>query len=307
MSFLNTFNDICGELPKIFEEEYVYYKNTQCLKLDGVLLSKKIQEKIGQIKLFDKPKLAILLAGKHPPSELYVNNKIKLFNKLKLATDLYRFDKESHSLADVEKRITSLNNDKSVHGIIVQLPLPSGYDTEKIINLIDPKKDVDGFTDKNMGALLNFKFNQCFIPCTAYGIIFLLKSYGVSLSGKNILIINRTRVVGKPLIPLFLSEDGTVTMAHSKTKGLKKKCLDSDIIVSASGNPHLIEESFVKEDAILLDVGIAFDKKNKKIHGDIHPDVACKAHMLSPVPGGVGPMTVCMLALNTILASKIYK
>ena len=307
MSSLSLFDDVYENFPYILEKEYSYHKSSECIKLDGTLLSEKLLENTSQIKLLNQPKLAILLVGQHAPSELYVKNKIKLFHKLKLSIDLYRFSKETHTEQDLEKKITFLNKDPSVHGIIIQLPLPMDYDSQKTINLIDPRKDVDGFTDKNMGALLNLKFNNCFIPCTAFGIVLLLKSYKVLLSGKNVLIINRTQVVGKPLIPLFLHEDATVTVAHSKTKNLKNKCLESDIIISASGQPHFIDEKYVKKGSILIDVGIAFDMKSKKIFGDIHPNVSKKAFMLSPVPGGVGPMTVSMLALNTIKSARMNR
>ena len=195
--------------------------------------------------------------------------------------------------------IKRLNNDISVNGILVQLPLPYGFDVAKIINTISPIKDVDGLTYENVGNLV--LENDCLMPCTAIGIIELLNEYKVDMTGKNVCIVGRSNLVGKPLIQLFLQNDATVSICHSKTKDLVSYTKNADILVVAAGYPNLITKDMIKENAVVIDVGI--NKENDLLCGDVDFDgVKEKALLITPVPGGVGPMTVASLLRNVLKA-----
>ena len=199
--------------------------------------------------------------------------------------------------------IKLLNNDPLVSGILVQLPLPSNLDTDKIINTILPSKDVDGLTNTNKCSLLNN--NPIIIPCTPKGIIYLLKEYQIPIKGKNIVIVGRSKLVGRPLIDLLLNENATVTICHSHTENIKEHTINADILISAVGKKHIIKSDMIKENAIVIDVGI--NKENEKIYGDVEESAYDKVSYITPVPGGIGPMTVAMLLQNTIQCYMINK
>ena len=253
------------------------------------------------------PKLVVILVGKNPASQVYVAGKSKACSQVGISSQIYTLE-ENTTEAQLGEIIEELNKDKSVNGILLQLPLPGHIDEKKMIEKIAPEKDVDGLTKTNLGKLIS-NDNTGLFGCTPSGIIELLKNYKVDLKGKDVVIINRSLLVGKPLALMFLNEDATVTICHSKTKNLKEKTLRADIVVVAVGKKHFLTEDMIKEGAIVVDVGINRDEQTKKICGDADfENVSKKASLITPVPGGVGPMTIAMLLKNTYIATmRKYK
>ena len=254
------------------------------------------------------PGLAAVLVGNNPASEIYVNNKTKKFESLGLKTDVFRLE-EKVSEDELLSLIARLNNDADFHGILVQLPLPKHIDSEKVLNAIIPTKDVDGFHPENAGLLSIGK--PRFIPCTPKGIMFILKHFNIDLNGKHVVVIGRSNIVGRPIsILASLKELGnaTVTLCHSGTKHLKFFSKQADILVAALGSPQFVDSSYIKEGACLVDVGInriEVDGKSK-IVGDVNQDsVTGIASSLTPVPKGIGPMTIAMLVENTVLSAEL--
>ena len=201
----------------------------------------------------------------------------------------------------VIKKIKELNKDKTINGIILQLPIPKEYNVSKIINTISPLKDVDGLTEVSEGRL--FEKSDGFIPCTPLGILEIFNHYNIELKGKHVVIVGRSNLVGKPLMMECINRDATVTLCHSKTENLEKYTKDADILVVAVGKKYLIDKTMVKKGAVIIDVGI--NRVEGKLYGDVNPDVSEVCSMLTPVPGGVGPMTVSMLMKNTFKAYKM--
>ena len=254
------------------------------------------------------PGLAAVLVGNNPASEIYVKNKTKKFESLGLKTDVFRLD-ETVSEDELLSLIGKLNNDSEFHGILVQLPLPKHIDSEKVINAIIPTKDVDGFHPENAGLLSIGK--PRFVPCTPKGIMFILKYFNIDLNGKHIVVIGRSNIVGRPIsILASLKELGnaTVTLCHSGTKDLKYYSKQGDVLVAALGSPEFVDSSYIKEGACVIDVGInrvEVDGKSK-IVGDVHRDsITGIASSLTPVPKGIGPMTIAMLVENTVLSAEL--
>jgi len=250
------------------------------------------------------PCLATILVGSNPPSLVYINNKQKAANSIGIRTLDYRLDGDI-SQTELIRLIEKLNLDSTVHGILIQLPLPDHLDQYQVINMVDPKKDVDGLTYVNSGLLFNNKTNL--IPCTPLGIMELLRFYEIQLDGTNALIINRSNLVGKPLASLLLRKNSTVTISHSHTKNLILFSQNADIIITAVGNrdSFVLTHDMVKYGATIIDVGT--NRVNGKLCGDVDFEmVKEKAGYITPVPGGVGPMTICMLLRNTVEASKAY-
>ena len=254
------------------------------------------------------PGLAAVLVGNNPASEIYVKNKTKKFESLGLKTDVFRLE-EKVSEDELLSLIARLNNDANFHGILVQLPLPKHIDSEKVLNAIIPTKDVDGFHPENAGLLSIGK--PRFIPCTPKGIMFILKHFNIDLNGKHVVVIGRSNIVGRPIsILASLKELGnaTVTLCHSGTKDLKFFSKQADILVAALGSPQFVDSSYIKEGACLVDVGInriEVDGKSK-IVGDVNQDsVTGIASSLTPVPKGIGPMTIAMLVENTVLSAEL--
>ena len=254
------------------------------------------------------PGLAAVLVGNNPASEIYVKNKTKKFESLGLKTDVFRLE-EKVSEDELLSLINRLNNDADFHGILVQLPLPKHIDSEKVLNAIIPTKDVDGFHPENAGLLSIGK--PRFIPCTPKGIMFILKHFNIDLNGKHVVVIGRSNIVGRPIsILASLKELGnaTVTLCHSGTKDLKFFSKQADILVAALGSPQFVDSSYIKEGACLVDVGInriEVDGKSK-IVGDVNQDsVTGVASSLTPVPKGIGPMTIAMLVENTVLSAEL--
>lgn len=254
------------------------------------------------------PGLAAVLVGNNPASEIYVKNKTKKFESLGLKTDVFRLE-EKVLEDELLSLIARLNNDADFHGILVQLPLPKHIDSEKVLNAIIPTKDVDGFHPENAGLLSIGK--PRFIPCTPKGIMFILKHFNIDLNGKHVVVIGRSNIVGRPIsILASLKELGnaTVTLCHSGTKDLKFFSKQADILVAALGSPQFVDSSYIKEGACLVDVGInriEVDGKSK-IVGDVNQDsVTGIASSLTPVPKGIGPMTIAMLVENTVLSAEL--
>lgn len=243
-----------------------------------------------------EPTLAVILVGENPASQVYVRNKKKACEYTGIKSLSYELPEETTE-DELLKLIAELNEREDCDGILVQLPLPKHIDEKKITNAISPKKDVDGFHPVNVGNMLIG--DDCFLPCTPHGIIELLKRYGVEIDGKKAVVVGRSNIVGKPMAMLLLRENATVTICHSHTKDLKKECSEADILIAAIGKPKFFTRECIKEGAAVIDVGMDRDENNK-LCGDVDfEDVKDKCSFITPVPGGVGPMTIAMLMKNT--------
>ena len=267
-------------------------------KKEAKILRQQIKKEIDLIKLKNNgvPGLAVIIIGNFAPSQIYVKNKEKSAKEVGINSNVIRY---SYKITEKEvlKKIEELNNDLQVSGILVQLPLPPQINKQKIINAINPKKDVDGFHPINVGNLS--AGHDAIVPCTPLGCLYLIKKVENNLSGKHAVIVGRSNLNGKPMAQLLLKENCTVTIVHSKTKDLKIECLKADILVAAAGVAKLIKEDWVKKNTIVIDVGI--NKEGGKIVGDVDFDtVKKKSKAITPVPGGVGPMTIACLLKNTL-------
>ena len=271
-----------------------------------------------------KPKLVAIIVGDDPASAIYVGSKERACKKFGLESEVIKFDKDIKTKVLLEK-IEKLNKDKAVNGILVQQPLPSQIDLDLVVESIAPEKDVDGFHPSSLGKLLIGQ--KCLLPCTPRGIIQIMKKYEVPIKGKNTVVIGRSVIVGKPIALLLLQEHATVTICHSRTENLPEVASSADILVCAIGKPAMIDSSYVKKDAVVIDVGVNrvsrndawkdllkpesrtaldFEKKGYTIVGDVDfPDVVQKAGLITPVPGGIGPLTIAMLLRNTIDAANM--
>ena len=247
-----------------------------------------------------KPKLIVILVGDMKASASYVAQKEKFAVKAGIQSEVMRFE-SSVTESEILEKIDTINSDKNIHGVIVQLPLPDHISVAKVLNRIDPSKDVDGFTPTNVGKL--FLGEDTLVSCTPKGIMQMLASTGTDLSGKNVTVVGRSNIVGKPVAILCLQENATVTTCHSRPKDLNAKLSDADVIIVAVGIPKFIHGDQIPENCIVIDVGI--HNIDGKLCGDVDFESASlKASAITPVPGGVGPMTVCALIENTILAAE---
>ena len=261
-------------------------------------LREDLKKEVAELKTkYNKvPNLTVILIGDMAPSQIYVRNKEKSAIEVGLKSEVIRYPNSVQEKVVLEK-IKELNQDDSVSGILVQLPLPKHIDKQKVIETIDPSKDVDGFHPMNVGNLSSGYESS--VPCTPLGCYLLIKKIEANLSGKKAVVVGRSNLNGKPMTQLLLKENCTVTITHSRTKDLKAECLEADIIVAAVGIPELVKGDWVKEGTIVIDVGI--NKTDKGIVGDVDFDQVSKvAKALTPVPGGVGPMTIACLLKNTI-------
>ena len=255
-------------------------------------------------KMSVRPGLAVILVGSDPASQVYVRNKNKACEEVGFYSEMYTLPEET-SMEQLLGLIEQLNESPQIHGILVQLPLPKHLDEEKVILAIDPRKDVDAFHPTNVGKIMIG--NHSFLPCTPAGVMELLKRSGVEISGKECVVIGRSNIVGKPQAMLLLHENATVTICHSRTKDLPSVCRRADILVSAVGRAGFVTADMVKDDAVVIDVGINRNAEGK-LCGDVDFDnVAPKTSFITPVPGGVGPMTITMLMKNTLTAAKIIE
>lgn len=281
------------------------------INLDGKKLSEKIQKNlISEVEELKKdgvtPKLAVVVVGDDQASKVYVRNKHRMAQKLGIETIDIRFPSNTTE-GYLLNKINELNYDSSVNAILVQLPLPKHINESTIMNAISPAKDVDGFNSNNLGKLFANENSQTSeknypVPCTPTGIISLLDEYKISVAGKHVVIVGRSKIVGRPLSALMLNRDATVTVAHSKTKKLREITSSADILVSAVGKPNFISIDDVKPNAIVIDVGI--NRINGKLVGDVSQNVRNVASYLTPVPGGVGPMTIASLMQQTVKLAK---
>lgn len=276
--------------------------------LDGKSLSIKLQQdmklevdKLKQSGIY--PHLCVILVGENPASISYVNMKAKACEFIGMQSSIVKFDNDI-SENDLLLEIARLNKDANIHGILVQLPLPKHIKAENILEAIDIFKDVDGFHPYNIGRL--YEYMSFFIPATPLGVMMLLEHYGINPSGKNVVIVGASNIVGKPLAALMLNAGATITLCHILTKDLKSHTINADILCVGVGKPNLITADMVKDDVVVIDIGI--NKLNNKIVGDVDfNNVSKRASFITPVPGGAGPMTIAALLKNTIKAANISK
>jgi len=283
------------------------------MNIDGKLTAKNLRAElaveVAELKLTDgiQPKLMVILVGEDPASQVYVRNKIKQTQEIGMISDEIKLPDDTNQ-EELLKYLEHLNNDRNIHGILVQLPLPKHIDESVIIAAINPDKDVDGFHAMNSGRLFNGE-TGALVPCTPQGCVMLAKQHlGNDLSGKHAVVIGRSNIVGKPVAMLLLQENCTVTIAHSRTKNLPEVCQQADILVAAVGIAEFVKADWVKEGATVIDVGInriSTEESKTKLVGDVDYDnVVGKCGAITPVPGGVGPMTIACLLKNTITAAK---
>jgi methylenetetrahydrofolate dehydrogenase (NADP+) / methenyltetrahydrofolate cyclohydrolase len=274
--------------------------------LDGKAPAAKIRgELAADVKKLEdlgiKPGLAVVLVGEDPASKVYVAMKEKACHDAGIFSDEYKLHAES-SEADLLALIARLNGDPRIHGILVQLPLPRHIDTEKVLEAISPTKDVDGFHPYNVGRLVVGK--PLFQPCTPYGVMVMLREAGIELAGKEVVVVGRSNIVGKPVAFMCLQQNATVTLCHSKTRDLADKVRMADVLIAAVGQPEMIKGEWIKEGAVVIDVGVN-RVGEKKLVGDVEYAAASeRAAAITPVPGGVGPMTITMLLYNTVESAK---
>ena len=275
--------------------------------IDGKAVAKKIRENLKE-RVQDlknkgiKPKLAVIMVGNDKASSIYVKNKSKACNELGIEFEEF-FKDDSISQKELIDLIKELNDRKDVHGILLQSPIPNNLDIREAFNTIDYRKDVDGFNPINVGKLSIGE--DSFISCTPYGVIKLLEEYNIEVKGKNAVVIGRSNIVGKPLVQCLLNKDATVTICHSKTENIKEITKNADILIAALGKPKFITADMVKEGAVVIDVGINRCEDGKLV-GDVDfNNVSEKASYITPVPGGVGPMTIAMLMNNVVKAASM--
>ena len=284
--------------------------------IDGKAISAQIREELKQrITAVQAkgitPGLAVILVGDNPASKVYVGMKEKICDELGLYSDSYRLDSET-SQAELLELVQKLNSDSRIHGILVQLPLPSQIDEAEIINAVSPEKDVDGFHPLNLGRLVIGL--EGFRPCTPAGVQEMLIRSGVELSGKHVVVVGRSNIVGKPLANMLMQKaagaDATVTVAHSRTADLPGVVRSADVLIAAIGRAEMIPGDWIKPGAVVIDVGVnrvedTSKKRGYRLVGDVHFESASEvASMITPVPGGVGPMTIIMLIANTVLSAE---
>lgn len=277
--------------------------------LDGKSLAKELREKtkIEVLELQKEnvfPKLVVIQVGHNVASDIYIRNKKIACESSGILFEHIHFKEECQE-SELISKIEELNMDEKVHGILIQSPLPKHSEEQKIFNLIDPRKDVDGFTNENVANL--FKNKGILIPCTPKGIMSLLKHYQISLEGKHVVVVGRSNIVGLPMSLMALNQNATITICHSKTENLEVYTKNADVLISATGFPNLIKKSMIKEGAVVIDVGIN-RLDNGHIVGDVDFDEVSKlASYITPVPGGVGPLTIASLLENLCIATKLQQ
>jgi methylenetetrahydrofolate dehydrogenase (NADP+)/methenyltetrahydrofolate cyclohydrolase len=277
--------------------------------ISGSELAKKRREEIKEevIKLKEKgitPGLAVILVGEDPASQVYVRNKENACKEVGFYSEVYRLPEET-TQEELLALIDKLNNDDKIHGLLVQLPVPKHIDETAVIHAISPRKDVDGFLPENLGSLLIGE--QAFEPCTPKGCIELIKESGIDIAGKKAVVVGRSNIVGKPVALMLSRENATVTICHSHTKNLKELCKQADILIVAIGKSKFVDAEYVKPGAVVIDVGMDRDE-NGKLCGDVDfASVEPIASKITPVPGGVGPMTIAMLMHNCVEALSLQK
>ena len=271
--------------------------------LNGAVCAKHIESELEKIVNKQKergifPKLVVILVGQHSASQIYVRNKERAAKRIGIESETMVLD-ESITEEQLLQKIKQLNEDSLCHGILVQMPLPDHINKEKVMQAIDPLKDVDGFHPLNIGYLCTGQDGMK--PCTPYGIMTLLNYYHISVAGKKVVIVGRSQIVGRPMLQLLLNEHATVTICHSKTKNIEMELKQADIVIMAIGSARWLKKEWVKEGVVVIDVGM--NRLSDGLCGDVDEAVANKAKAMTPVPGGVGPMTIAMLMAQTVKAS----
>ena len=277
--------------------------------IDGKRISAEIRGEIAEQTAAFKaergyaPGLAVIIVGEDPASQVYVRNKKKACEEVGFYSEVYEMAAET-TQDELLTLIDKLNADGNIHGILCQLPLPKHLDETAVLLRIKPEKDVDAFHPYNVGKIMIGDYN--FLPCTPAGVMALIQRSGIEVAGKNCVVIGRSNIVGKPMAMLLLHANGTVTICHSKTQNLKKICAEADILVAAIGRANFVTADMVKDGAVVIDVGIN-RLESGKLCGDVNfSEVEPKASYITPVPGGVGPMTITMLMQNTLTAARVY-
>lgn len=274
--------------------------------IDGKELAKKIRSELKNevVELKNKginPKLAVIMVGDDKASKVYVKNKSKACEECGIDYEEFLMDKDI-DMEELLETIDKLNKRDDIHGILLQSPIPSNLDINQAFNKINHKKDVDGFNPINVGKLSIGE--DCFVSCTPAGVIKMLEEYNIEIEGKNVVIIGRSNIVGKPLIQCILGKNGTVTMCHSRTKNIKQITKNADILIAALGKPKFVTQDMIKDGAVIIDVGINRTEDGKLV-GDVDfENIKNNASYITPVPGGVGPMTIAMLMTNVVKAAK---
>ena len=281
--------------------------------LDGKSLSLSLIENLKsrvldfQKKYSTAPGLAVILVGDDPASQVYVRHKLKQCSNIGFHSVLKRFP-ENVKASDLKKQIESLNEDSKFNGVLIQLPLPSSLKEEEVLSWLDPTKDVDGLTLENKALLWSNR--QRVVPCTPLGVMRLLKHYKIPIEGQKVVVVGRSQIVGLPMVQQLLSHQATVTICHSRTKNLREECRVADIVVACAGKKTLLNKDFFKKGAVVVDVGIHREMRDSKTYlvGDVQTDgLEDYLKALSPVPGGVGPMTIAMLLENTLHLAELFK
>ena len=277
--------------------------------IDGKELAKKVRKELKkEVEVLKakgiNPKLAVIMVGNDPGSTVYVRNKSKACEKVGIEFEEFLFDEKTEE-AELLDLIDKLNADDSVHGILLQCPVPKHIDVNKAFRRISPNKDVDGFNPINVGNLTIGE--DAFVSCTPFGVVRMLEEYNIETEGKNAVILGRSNIVGKPMIQCMLNKNSTVTVCHSRTQNIGEVIKEADIVIAAIGKPNFVKADMVKDGAVVIDVGIN-RLEDGTITGDVdYENVAPKASFITPVPGGVGPMTIAMLLNNVVKAAKIEK
>lgn len=272
--------------------------------LDGKFVANKLKQRVkNEVDVLTvKPGLAVISIGDDPASQLYVKLKRKICDELGIHVDEYHFE-NTVTQEEVLDLIDKLNESELIHGILVQTPVPYHLNILEIFNRISPKKDVDGFNPENAGRLAQGQ--ESFVPCTPLGIMHILEEYNIDIEGKNCVVIGRSNIVGRPMAQLLINANGTVTVCHSKTRNIEEITKLADILIVAVGKPHFIKADMVKENAVVVDVGINRIDGSNKIVGDVdYENVKDKCSIITPVPGGIGPMTIITLMENLVKACK---
>lgn len=278
--------------------------------IDGKAISKQVREEIAadvvefKAKYGSAPGLAVIIVGNDPASQVYVRNKKRACEEVGFYSESYELPVET-TQAELIALVERLNNDDKINGILVQLPLPKHLDETEILLKIRPDKDVDAFHPYNVGKIMIG--NHDFLPCTPAGVMVLLERSGVEISGKKCVVIGRSNIVGKPMAMLLLHANGTVTICHSRTENLKEICREADVLVASIGKPEFVTGDMVKDGAVVVDVGINRLESGKLVGDVVFSEVEPKASYITPVPGGVGPMTITMLLKNTLTAAEIAR
>ncbi|MGE5575907.1 MAG: bifunctional methylenetetrahydrofolate dehydrogenase/methenyltetrahydrofolate cyclohydrolase FolD [Syntrophothermus sp.] len=251
------------------------------------------------------PGLAVIIVGNDPASRVYVDSKKRACAEIGIYSEEHALP-EKTTQVELINLIRKLNNDPKIHGILCQVPLPKHLDEKEVLNAIDPRKDVDGFHPVNVGKLMVGE--KAFLPCTPHGVMELIKRTGISLQGKQAVVVGRSNIVGKPVAIMLLAENATVTICHSKTADLPGECRKADVLVVAVGKKEMVKGSWIKPGAVVIDVGVNREEGSKKLYGDVEYEAAKEvAGYITPVPGGVGPMTIAMLMKNTVEAATMAR